>query len=192
MKCTVESTGETRIHNTLHNTAFHFKKRLDAHHSGESPFEGSTLEKMACLAFLAFSVEAHANFVGSEREIKDFTDRSTWKAKLKKIFADSEVDWNKDPLDTICKLFELRDFFAHGRPVSHQMEKEVEVEVANPEEERKLAIQVAPWEALLEEIDYDKAYNAVDQVWKMMLDLHEIDLFETLDGKGFNLSYSEV
>lgn len=148
---------------------------------------------MSLLTFLAFSVEAHANYIGSEVPIPDWDDRSNWKAKIKAILKgkDHGFDWSKPPLSIVCKLFEFRDLLAHGRPVSKELSKEVEVEVADPEEDRKLAEIVAPWEELLEEINYLEAYDAVDELWKKMLEIREIDLFETLCGGEHKISYSQ-
>lgn len=192
MKCKIGADKEVFVHNTIHNAAYHFKERLVSHYEESEEIEGISLEKMAVFTFLAFTVEAHANFIASVRKIPKWEDRLGWKNKLKALLKEKEhgFDWNKPPLSEICKLFEFRDFLAHGRPFSDSIEKEVDVEVADEEEHRELIDLAAPWEKLLEEIDYKTAYTAVDDLWKKLLELYSINLVETLDGGSYQISYS--
>jgi len=77
------------------------------------------IETTPFVVFMAFSVEAYLNSIGS-RVVKhwDNIERLGWRDKIEILhsIAGKEADWGEEPLQFIHSLFVVRDKLAHGKP----------------------------------------------------------------------------
>lgn len=75
-------------------------------------------EFLPIVVFLAFTIEAYINSIGS-RKIKywDDLERLSWQKKVEILHkhVDRSTDWGQDPLQFTKEIFKLRDALAHGK-----------------------------------------------------------------------------
>src|SRR5215210_55312 len=102
------------IHNDLSNAAYHFNERINERFANED-IEGIAFDILAELVFLAFTIEAKVNFLGSKL-IEGWKERERFWKKLQLVLGhlDLKVDFDTRPYSTINRLKELRDSLAHG------------------------------------------------------------------------------
>jgi len=77
------------------------------------------VEATPFVVFMAFSVEAYLNSIGSRvLSYWDNIERITWKDKVEILHSISQkkAQWSEEPLQFIKSLFVIRDKLAHGRP----------------------------------------------------------------------------
>jgi hypothetical protein len=91
--------------------------------------EGSLLNLQAAIVFFAFTFEAYLNHVGGE-DIKfwDEIDRISYAKKLTVLEKQLGFDRSNPSFQTIQKLFEFRNNFAHGRTIK----KEIRIVTESP------------------------------------------------------------
>lgn len=81
--------------------------------------DGASVPPQVLAVFMAFSVEAYINSVGSRvLPFWDEVERNSWKSKLNILHASVErqADYGAQPLQFAAELFRFRDKFAHGKP----------------------------------------------------------------------------
>ncbi|HEY0923974.1 hypothetical protein [Rheinheimera pacifica] len=165
------------VHNDLSNTAFHLRKQIERKIAAGDR-NGISLEIMACLAMLAFTFEAKANFIGA-KAVKDWRERQSFKEKIKDICGHIgfKADASERPYKTVLELKELRDSFAHGKPVLVELDETVDV---SPEQIDEALHLGAEWESKLHIEFVNQCFEDVDAIWKEWLRLSGIHLFDTL------------
>ena len=171
------------IHNDLGNAAYHFKDRFDTWDKNNSG-EGISLEIMAGLAMLAFTVEARINFLGYELFDK-WPERDSFYTKLG-LVSDKlgiDADQNKNPYCSIKDLKEFRDTLAHGKPISLSDPDNNET-IMTQDEIDNLGYLTADWEQYLTLEFFNQAYDDVEQIWREQLKLSKLSIIETLSGGG--------
>jgi hypothetical protein len=78
-----------------------------------------TINLLPIVVFMAFSVEAYLNSLGSRKlAIWDELERLPWEKKMQILHkvAGKELDKGRAPLQFAYEVFKLRDRLAHGRP----------------------------------------------------------------------------
>jgi len=105
---TVEVTENMKlyINDDLHNAAHYFKKRIEKRAAKKDDQHGLGLEVMACVILLAFTVEAHFNFLGYNL-VPDWEKKERGKA-LDKVHAvlatlNADNDLTQPPYEIIKK-----------------------------------------------------------------------------------------
>ena len=80
--------------------------------------ENLPAELLPIVVFMAFSIEAYLNSLGS-RSISfwDQIERSPWRQKVAILHKDSgnDAQWGQEPLQFATEIFQLRDRLAHGK-----------------------------------------------------------------------------
>lgn len=77
------------------------------------------LNLLPMVVFMAFSIEAYLNSLGSRKlTIWDELERLPWEKKMQILHkvAGKELDKGRDPLQFAYEVFKLRDRLAHGKP----------------------------------------------------------------------------
>lgn len=81
--------------------------------------ENIKIEATPFVVFMAFSVEAYLNSIGSRvLNYWDKIERVSWKDKVEILhsIAGKDAQWAEEPLQFIKSLFVIRDKLAHGKP----------------------------------------------------------------------------
>ena len=77
------------------------------------------LDYLPILVFTAFTIEAYVNSIGY-RKIADWDvhEGKRWKEKIDILHGNvgAVAKWGSNPLQFACKLFDIRDRVAHGKP----------------------------------------------------------------------------
>jgi hypothetical protein len=183
IKALIESKKHVYIHNDLGNCTYYFKNRFDAW--GDE--EGISLEIMAGLTMLAFTIEARMNFLGSKL-LEDWDEKKTLKDKAKKIADNLELEANfgQEPFSTSKSLKEFRDCLAHGKPL---VLNELEEVVATHEELEQYKTLKAGWENFVSVEFFNLAYEHTEQIWEELLKAAQIEVFETMTRGEIHMTF---
>ena len=76
-------------------------------------------EILPIVVFMAFTVEAYINSVGSRKvALWSHVERAPWKAKVNILHEASghKAEWGQQPLQLAINIFNIRDQLAHGKP----------------------------------------------------------------------------
>jgi hypothetical protein len=175
------------VHNDLSNAAYHFHEKVNERFANNDR-EGIAFDILAELIFLAFTIEAKINFLGSKL-IEGWIEREYFWPKLKLVLKQLglNVDLNTRPYSTIKKLKDLRDSLAHGKPLHLELDEEAVVD-ANEDESIDLR---AEWESYCTEEFANQAYEDVNEIWKQLLSASKLALFDTLSGGERSITFIE-
>ena len=183
IKALIESKKHVYIHNDLGNCTYYFKNRFDAWRDEE----GISLEIMAGLTMLAFTIEARMNFLGSKL-LKDWNEKNALKDKAKKLsnHLGLEANFGQEPFSTLKLLKEFRDCLAHGKPLVQDELKEV---VATHEELEQFKTLEAGWEKFVTVEFFNLAYEHTKQIWEELLEAAQIEVFETVTHGEIHMTF---
>ena len=176
------------VHNDLSNSAFHFKKQIEAKLDADDK-EGLSFEYMACLAMLAFTFEAKINFIG-HKVIKNWKERQPFNDKVSEVFTHLKItpNWDVRPYSSLKSLKYFRDSIAHGKPVEIEFDEKVEL----PEDEIDRRIDLdSEW---LEYCSHDNVFNTyddIDSIWKNLVTAAGIEIYETITHGSSGLTFIE-
>lgn len=147
-------------HHDLLNLAFHQLEVIEKKVSTKQ-LDGVALDCMACLISLGIGMEALVNFCG-DKVVNGWNERWEYKKKVKKccIALGLNFDESTEPLVTLRALKELRDLFAHAKPLRRT------AEVTNPEQLNELMSN--SWDHELEHENVVKYYKAVQEFEKIV------------------------
>jgi hypothetical protein len=165
------------IHNTLANAAFYFKTRIEERlKTGDR--EGIAFEYMSCLLMLAFTVEAHINFLGYSL-IKDWNEWKPFNVKVDDVLAHLKItaDRSTRPYSVVSKLKKFRDTIAHGKP--EQTSKDEIIEATAEELDQRADLR-AGWEEAIAHDAVFQAHEDVDAIWKELLEKSGLSIFDTM------------
>ncbi|TAU91317.1 hypothetical protein ELI41_23640 [Rhizobium leguminosarum] len=173
----VQETSRIYIHNDLSNTGYYFQQRIEKRLKEEDR-EGIGLEMMACLTMMAFALEARINFLGF-RLIKDWDEWLPIKRKVKLVSKHLGIsaDFGKRPYKTVKLLKEFRDTLAHGKPATFTDAREI---ITTHDELEKRGYLNADWESYVNIEFIRQAAADSDEIWRDLLKLADLNLFETL------------
>lgn len=172
-----EGSSYIYIHNDLQTAAFYLKEKIEEKiQNGDR--SGIGYDKMACLAMLAFSVEANINFFG-HKLISGWRERASFETKFSAVLARLNIvhDDTQRPFKSLKALKEFRDLIAHGKPKEIQFNETL---VMSPEEADRANDLSADWEAYCSDENVMFSYEDVEIVWKMMLKTSGLKLYDTL------------
>lgn len=95
-------------------TVGYFSERIH-----KEPALGETHEKVALAVFLAFLVEGMSDEVNALVGVPGYRDEEGWKERLKMLIAPipDRPDWGREPLQTVSKLFRIRNQLSHPKRV---------------------------------------------------------------------------
>jgi hypothetical protein len=177
-------------HNDLRQAAYHFKTQIDARFAAND-LKGISYDILAELVFLAFSIEAQVNFLGSKL-VAGWKERDCVDDKFKKVLKQIGLtpDWNKRPFSTARVLKELRDGLAHGKPDYRELDEIVVIE-QDESDDPSFADLKGGWEVYCTATFYREAYEDVDEIWKQMLAKSGMRYFDTLTGGERSIHYIE-
>ena len=84
---------------------------------------------LASIMFSAFYVEGYINIIGSKLLAKAWPENLSWKEKIWLIYAlaKQEPKFGAEPLQTIQKLFKIRNGWAHAKPETVDGEFEYDI-----------------------------------------------------------------
>jgi hypothetical protein len=170
------------IHNDLSNAAWYFKNII-AQKLGTETRDGIVFDCMACLIMLAFTFEAHVNFLG-DRLIDGWKEREAFDEKLKKVLDHLKVtpDERTRPYSSISLLKNFRNTLAHGKPFKEKFEETV---IGRPKELDRPVDLSAAWEKDCNENVAFQACDDVEAVWKELLGKSGLPIVETIThGEG--------
>lgn len=189
-KIRVKHKGKRNIyvHNDLSSAAHHFIVQIeDKLKRGD--IKGINFEYMACMIMLAFTFEAKINFLG-HRCITEWNERQPFYKKVRKVFDYLNINpnWNTRPYSAISRLKEFRDLIAHGKPAESEFEEEI---VALPEEIERQNILESEWQHYCEHEEVLNIYQDIDIIWKDLLLLAGIPVFETITHGNSRLTFVE-
>lgn len=175
------------VHNDLSNAAYHFNKRINERFANEDT-RGISFDILAELVFLAFTVEAKLNFLGSKL-IGSWKERKPFRPKLDLVLSHLglNVDFDSRPYSTINTLKELRDSLAHGKPLLLELDEEAVVDAS---EDDSIDLR-ADWESYCTKEFANEAYSDVNEIWRQLLATSKLTLFETLSGGEQSISFIE-
>lgn len=160
-------------HNDLLNLAYYQISTIRTKvASGEH--DALSLDCLACLISLSFSVEAIINFVGSKR-IDKWKERDSYKDKIKKVcaVAGQEFDSNVGIYKVLWQLKELRDSIAHGKP-SEKITTDAQTR------EQVFDQMECPWDKASNPENVEVTYKAVKEFQKVIFKGCEIRPIDTI------------
>jgi hypothetical protein len=175
------------VHNDLSNAAYHFNKRVNERFTNND-MQGIAFDILAELVFLAFTIEAKLNFLGSKL-IEGWKERKPFRPKLDLVLSHLRlnVDFDTRPYSTINRLKELRDSLAHGKPLLLELDEEAVID-ANKDDSIDLS---AEWESYCTEEFANQAYNDVNEIWKQLLSASKLARFDTFSGGEQSITFIE-
>jgi hypothetical protein len=145
--------------------------------------DGIVFDCMACLIMLAFTCEAHVNFLG-DCLIEGWKEREAFDKKLTKVLDHLKVmpDERTRPYSSVFLLKKFRDTLAHGKPSKKEFE---EIVVGRAEElDRPIDLSGA-WEKDCNENVAFQACEDVEAIWKELLGKSGLSIFDTMThGEG--------
>jgi hypothetical protein len=176
------------VHNDLSNAAYHFNKKVNERLANNDR-EGIAFDILAELIFLAFTIEAKINFLGTKL-VADWKERRPFLTKLNHILEHLalNVDFGARPYSTIRTLKELRDSLAHGKPLHLELDEETIVEATNADQSIDLS---ADWDSYCNAEFANQAYEDVNGIWRQLLFASKLSLFETLSGGEHSITFIE-
>ncbi|MDP1627782.1 hypothetical protein [Parvibaculum sp.] len=188
IRARVRAQRHIYIHNSISNAAHYFKNRVSDRIANDD-HEGVGLEIIAGLTLLAFSVEAHFNFLG-HKLIQNWNERCGVQEKIELVCKQLSVtpDFISRPFSSIEKLREFRNTLAHGKPEEIEIDKEV---IAKAEELEALGIPSPDWEGYVDETFFIEAYEDIDKIWKDLLERSGLSLFDTLTHGTSSIEFIE-
>jgi len=109
-------------HHDLFNLAYYHRCQIEQKDSDDT-LEGKGLDCMACIIALGLTVEGIINFAGSTL-FDDWKEHDRYHNKLKRVCESIgyEFDEKEEPLSGLKKLKELRNTFAHAKPIYRKAE----------------------------------------------------------------------
>jgi hypothetical protein len=176
------------VHNDLSNAAYHFNKQVNKRLANNEN-EGIAFDILAELIFLAFTIDAKTNFLGTKL-IAGWKERQPFLKKFKQIMKHLRLDedFNTRPYSTIQILKDLRDSLAHGKPLHLELDEAAIVDADRADE----SIDLTPdWEAYCTGEFANQAYADVNRIWKQLLSASNLSLFETLSGGMQSITFVE-
>ncbi len=113
----VITDADRYIHEDLSDAAYYFRN-IVRERAAIGDTKSLAMEMMACLVFIAFTLEARLNTIGFELLQKEWPERSSFEEKLTLVCSllDIELQKGKQPFQTIFKLNRFRNTLAHGKP----------------------------------------------------------------------------
>lgn len=176
------------IHNDLANAAYYFKGRLEERQKNND-HEGVSLEMMACLTMIAFTIEARINFLGWKL-IENWDERSPYLKKVEAVVGHLGLTYDDKirPYKTIRELKDFRDTLAHGKPIELFNEQEI---ITTQDELEKRGYLTADWQKLLRPDFIKDAYDDMNGIWNDLLKRAKLEVFDTLSGGGSSVTFIE-
>lgn len=175
------------VHNDLSNAAYHFNKIINERFANDD-IEGIAFDILAELVFLAFTIEAKVNFLGSKL-VGGWKERERFWTKINLVLdrLSLEVDFDTRPYSTVKRLKELRDSLAHGKPLLLELDEETVID-AHDDESIDLR---AEWQSYCIKEFANEAYGDVNEIWRQLLSASKLTLFETLSGGEQSIHFIE-
>ncbi|MDO9386686.1 MAG: hypothetical protein Q7T65_08280 [Thiobacillus sp.] len=176
------------VHNDLSNAAHHFMEAISAK-LASGDHKGITFDYMACLISLAFTFEARINFLG-HKLVKGWKERQPFNDKIEEVLVTLKVipDFQVRPYSSIEMLKTFRDTLAHGKPVEVQFDEEVVLPADAID--RRIDLD-GEWAAYCEHENVFNAHADIDAIWKNLLQLGRLDLYETITHGSSGLTFIE-
>ena len=136
----------------------------------EASEEGQLYNAASCIVFSAFTLEAYFNHLGAQL-YDDWSKKERKLSKLKKykLFCSEfniEPNFENKPYSSIPALFSFRDTMAHGKSSKDDINKEIELDLDNPNH----FIVGAPW------IEFSTVNNAKELHSDMQKIIRELSL----------------
>lgn len=159
-------------HNDLLNLAYYQKSVIEKK-LNEGIQDALSLDCMACLISVAFSVEALINFVGSWK-VDNWNERWCYQIKVTRVCESVglQFDRTQEPYARLWELKELRDQLAHSEPI------ETNATVRNCEELRE--VMQCPWDQILNPDYVFGSYDAVKEFRRLLFEHGNIALGQTV------------
>lgn len=175
------------IHNDLANAAYHIKLLIEE--KVKTGGAGVILDCMACLAMLAFTVEAKINFLGAKL-VADWREKQQFDDKLKAVLDHLKLipDLTKRPFSSVYELKDFRNSIAHGKPLEIESD---EIVTGSAGEIDDLPDLTADWQNFCTPENVAKTSNDVDEFWKLLLKRSGLSVFDTLSGGSTQLTFVE-
>ncbi|NDV28673.1 hypothetical protein [Desulfovibrio sp. JC010] len=131
---------------------------------------GALYNRISCIVFCAFTLEAYFNHFGALRDKKwNKIERNIPKFKKYEKFCNQlnlEVNFDVAPYSTIKEIFSFRDTMAHGKTTIEDVTKDVCV----PNEQINRFTLGASWE---EYATKENAQKAIKHTQKIIVELHQ-------------------
>lgn len=171
------------IHNDLDSAAHHFAGVIRSKQASDEAV-GIGYDCIACATMIAFSFEAYLNFFGAKK-IAGWKERQPFADKVKQVFAALGLtpNWSKRPYFNMTAMKDLRDTFAHGKPVQFEVDEEEEALVGQLDGIR--ADLSSGWEKVAQPGPVLEAYDDLTSIWKEMLAASGLEIFDAMT-HGFN------
>ncbi|MGX1741083.1 hypothetical protein ACWIEX_05945 [Bosea sp. NPDC055353] len=178
-----QQTANIFIHNDLDSAAHYFAGIIRSKQNDDDR-NGIAYDCIACATMIAFSFEAYLNFFGSKK-INNWKERQSFPDKLKEVFTTLGLtpDWNSRPYVNMTAMKDLRDTFAHGKPVQFEVDVEEEALVGQLDGIR--SDLSAGWEKAAQPEPVLEAYDDLNAIWKEMLAASGLEVFDAMT-HGFN------
>lgn len=143
----------------------------------ESKPDGLFYFLLASVMFSAFRVEGSINVIGEKLLGNAWPERLSWREKVKLIFAirGDNADFGSDPLQTVSKLFKIRDQWAH--PKLQLIAGEFQYDPFGPDINDPLIHNMVR----IMTLDFAKTCSSeADAFFHKLVDISGVDYFETM------------
>jgi hypothetical protein len=188
LQAKVTGKAEVYIHNHLGNSAFWFKQQIEQKIKGDR--SGIAFDYMSCAVMIAFTNEAHVNFIGYKK-IPGFNEWQAIEGKLGTVLQALKLPivWETRPLSSLRRMKNLRDSLAHGKPAEIRHDKVVaathnQLELIND-------LNQAYWQKDISHESVFEAYFDMNDLWNQMVAASGLSVFDTLDQSSFSISLIE-
>ncbi|WP_039018997.1 hypothetical protein [Halocynthiibacter namhaensis] len=181
-KVEVHLEAERYIHNVLSGCSFTLQNRMnDQFESAETTGVYHTM--MACLVFVAFTVEARVNFIGQKVFGEGWPEKANLEEKIELLNVHLGIGLCRGdrPLQTILKLKKLRNTLAHGKPeIVSRVEK-------HDEEPDVFGALRFTWEEAVNKDFVMRCDMDEKRLWSMLLEAAGIDEAEAITHGGYSV-----
>ncbi|NPU66239.1 hypothetical protein HL667_14640 [Bradyrhizobium sp. 83012] len=182
------------VHNDLSNAAFYFAEVIKKKQESGEP--GILIDGLACATMIAFSFEAHINFMGFKLheagKLPEWKEREWFKEKLRKVFGALGIPIEKErrPLKSMEKMKNLRDLVAHGKPVYDKLDQEM-IGTDQELEQASSTSLLAGWESECKANVVFECREDLEQLWKLMVEKSGLELFDTMTHGNGSIQFVE-
>lgn len=188
IRARVQETRHVRPHNDLDGAAFYLQKIIRDKLAAKNQ-DALFYDCMACSTMIAFAFEAYLNFFGAEL-VESWDDWWSIDKKEKKVLKALKLKpkWKVRPFSSMKAMKELRNTFAHAKPQTFEMDKEVIAEVGELDGKR---YDIGPkWENCMPE-PVLAAYDDLKEVWKAMFEASGLTMFAAMDHGDGGITFIE-
>lgn len=176
-KIKVQQKGHVQINiaEDILNVAHYHMSRIREKQSEKSN-DRIALDCTTVIIFMAFYVEACVNFAGHNVFPHDWQEKAPFNAKLTKLLGFSGYRIGEQDAETLSRVREFRNWFAHGKPEHYSLDRHVEIDPAKFQDHDIRG----SWQAYSEPEFAGLAFETLRRVMEHLLDACGISRYEQL------------